>query len=73
MSAQYFAQVDDNNVVVRVNAVQREFMEENPDRYTGTWIETFMDTPGKTYASIGYTYSPETGDFTDPFVEQQIE
>jgi hypothetical protein len=66
MSAQYFANIDANNVVTRVAVVQREFLEANPDRYQGTWIEIFFDTPGKTYAGIGYTYDPATQDFTAP-------
>jgi hypothetical protein len=38
----------------------------NPDRYTGTWVETFFDTAGKTYAGIGYTYDEATQDFVAP-------
>ena len=69
MSAQYFAQIDDNNVVTHVAVVQQEFLEANPQRYTGCWVETFFDTAGKTYAGIGYTYSYETQDFTAPYLE----
>ena len=69
MSAQYFAQIDDNNVVTHVAVVQQEFLDANPDRYTGTWVETFFDTAGKTYAGVGYTYSYETQDFTPPPLE----
>lgn len=68
MSAQYFAQIDANNVVTYVAVVQREFLEANPDRYTGTWVETFFDTAGKTYAGVGFTYDPVTQDFTAPVV-----
>ena len=63
MSAQYFAQIDANNVVTSVHVVERDFLEANPERYTGTWVETFFDTEGKTYAGLGYTYDPETQDF----------
>lgn len=73
MSAQYFAQIDANNVVTHVAVVQREFLEANPDRYTGTWVETFFDTEGKTYAGIGYIYDPATQDFTAPAPELPIE
>ena len=66
MSAQYFAQIDDNNVVTKVAVVQQEFLEANPERYTGTWVETFFDTSGKTYAGIGYTYAEATQDFVAP-------
>jgi hypothetical protein len=63
MVAQYFAQLDDNNVVTSVAVVQQEFLEANPERYTGTWVETFFDTAGKTFAGIGDTYNYETQNF----------
>lgn len=66
MSAQYFAQLNENNIVINVHVVTAEFMAENPERYPGTWVETFFDTAGKTYAGIGYTYSYDTQDFTPP-------
>jgi hypothetical protein len=64
---QYFAQIDDNNIVVNVAVVTAEFMAENPDRYPGTWIETFYDLPNKTYAGIGYTWNGT--DFAPPPVD----
>lgn len=63
---QYFAQIDADNVVMNVAVVTRLFMEENPDRYPGTWVETFVDVPGKTYAGIGYIYNAKTKDFSLP-------
>lgn len=66
MSAQYFAQIDENNVVTHVAVVMEDFLRANPERYTGTWVETFFDTPGKTYAGVGFVYNPETQDFTAP-------
>ena len=68
MSAQYFAQVTDG-VVTDVRVVTRDFLEANPNRYTGTWVETFFDTEGKTYAGIGYTWNGV--DFVAPIVEEQ--
>ncbi len=70
MSAQYFAQIDDNNVVIKVKVVQREFLEANPDRYTGRWVETFFDTAGKRYAGVGDTYDEATQDFVAPVVPE---
>ena len=70
MVAQYFAQIDDNNIVTKVAVVQQEFLEANPERYTGTWVETFYDTPGKTYAGIGYTW--DGTDFVPPVVELPV-
>ena len=65
-SAQYFAQLDENNIVVYVHVVTQQFLDDNPDRYQGVYVETFVDTPGKTYAGVGYTYDPATQDFTEP-------
>ena len=72
MSAQYFAQLDDNNVVTHVAVVMRDFLESNPDRYTGRWVETFFDTEGKTYAGVGFTYNETTLDFTPPPVVEEV-
>jgi hypothetical protein len=66
MSAQYFAQLDDNNVVTHVAVVQKDFLDANPDRYTGRWVETFFDTEGKTYAGVGFVYDDATQDFVAP-------
>ena len=63
---QYFAQINENNVVTNVAVVDRSFLEENLDRYEGTWVETFVDALDKTYAGIGYIYDPITKDFTAP-------
>jgi hypothetical protein len=63
---QYFAQIDENNFVTSVHVVERKFLEANPDRYPGTWVETFYNVPNKTYAGMGYTYDPATQDFIAP-------
>jgi hypothetical protein len=63
---QYFAQIDKNNIVRHVAVVHKDFLEANPDRYPGTWVETFFDLPNKTYAGIGYTYDPIAKDFIYP-------
>jgi hypothetical protein len=63
MPAQYFAQLDDKNVVTDVRVVQREFLEANPERYTGRWVETFFDTAGKQYAGIEMEYLEDEQDF----------
>lgn len=73
MSGQYFAQLDDNNVVTHVAVVQREFLEANPQRYTGRWVETFFDTADKQYAGIGMIYDEATQDFVAPVVEELAE
>jgi hypothetical protein len=66
MSRQFFAQLDENNVVTTVHCVTQQFLEANFDRYPGTWVETFFDTAGKQYAGIGYTYDEATQDFVAP-------
>ena len=68
MSARYFAQVTDG-VVTRVAVVSASFMAENPDRYPGTWVETFIGVQGKTYAGLGYTWNGT--DFVAPVVEPE--
>ncbi len=66
MNEQYFAQINENNFVTNVVVATTKFMEANPDRYPGTWVETFFDLPNKTYAGIGYTYDPVAQDFIAP-------
>ena len=61
----YFAKIV-NNIVTDVAVTSAEFIAENPERYPGTWVETFVDVPGKTYAGVGYIYDPATQDFTAP-------
>ena len=46
-------------------------MAENPERYTGTWVETFIGT-NKTYAGLGYTYDYATQDFLPPPISSYI-
>jgi len=70
MDRQFFAQLDDNNVVIKVAVVQREFLEANPQRYTGRWVETFFDTEDKTYAGIGFTYDEVSQDFVAPVIPE---
>jgi len=67
MSAQYFAQIDDNNIVIDIHCVTQEFIDANPDRYTGTWVETFIGLPNKTYAGLNYIYNASTKDFSSPY------
>ena len=66
MERQFFAQINADNVVTSVHVVTREFLEANPERYTGTWVETFFNTEGKTYAGVTYTYDYDTQDFIAP-------
>jgi len=63
MSEQFFAQLNENNIVTDVAVVQQEFLEANPDRYPGRWVETFFDTQGKQYAGLGFEYLEADEDF----------
>ena len=61
----HWAKVE-NGIVTQVNVVEDDFIQANPDRYTGTWIKTSYNTHGnqhpedrplnKNYAGIGYTW-----------------
>ncbi len=70
---QYFAQINDENVVTDVRIVSREFMEANPERYPGTWVETFFDKAGKQYAGLGFIYNSETENFEAPPAPELVE
>lgn len=65
MTPQYFAQLNEQNKVISVHVVTAEFMTANPERYVGTWVETFIDDI-HTYAGIGFTYDYDTQDFIEP-------
>jgi hypothetical protein len=71
MSETYFAHINEKNIVIGVHAVTQDFIDANPDRYLGLWVETFIDVEGKTYAGIGYTYDPELNDFVAPAMPPQ--
>lgn len=66
MEAQYFAQLDENNVCIYVAVVTAAFMAANPERYQGVWVETFFDTTGKQYAGVGMIYDNATQNFVAP-------
>ena len=72
MVAQYFAQINANNIVTTVAVTTTEFMAANPERYTGTWVETFINNE-KTYAGVGYGYDPITNDFIAPTAPPPID
>ena len=62
----HWAKVVDG-IVTQVNVVEDDFIQANPDRYTGVWIKTSYNTIGgvhtlggtplnKNYAGIGFTW-----------------
>jgi hypothetical protein len=69
---QYFAQLDENNVVIDVAVVHVDYLLANPARYPGRWVETFFDRPDKHYAGVGSIYDETTKDFYDPFLPSEL-
>ena len=73
MIRQFFAQLNENNIVTDVHCVTQEFLNANPERYTGVWVETFFNNPEKVYAGIGFTYDYETENFIAPASPEPVE
>ena len=60
---QYFAQVDDNNIVTQVIVAGQSFV----DSLGGKWVETAMDGSIRAnYAGINYTYDAAKDAFYAP-------
>jgi hypothetical protein len=68
----------ENGIVVQVNVVEDNFIQANPDRYTGQWVKTSYNTQGgvhllggtplrKNFAGIGFTYDA----VRDAFIPQK--
>ena len=62
----HWAKIEDG-IVVAVHVVEDDFLEANPDRYTGKWVKTSYNTLGgvhtlggtplhKNFAGIGYSF-----------------
>ena len=62
----HWAELNDDNIVIDVHVVTQEFIDANPERYPGVWVETFYNNPNKTYADNRFIYNYETQDFTPP-------
>jgi len=62
----YFARLE-NDFVIEVRVVDHAYMKANPQRYPGTWVETFLDGDDpKLMASPGYTYDADRDAFIPP-------
>lgn len=60
---QYFAQVDDNNIVTNVIVADDDFISKQ----SGTWVETWLDGGSRAnHAGIGHTYNPVNDVFYEP-------
>lgn len=55
MMPTYFAKIE-NGLIVAVHFVTQEFLEANPERYAGTWVNCANNEEGQTHFDIGYTY-----------------
>jgi hypothetical protein len=64
----YFAQIVDDLVteVIVVNDDINDGAQFAHDLFGGFWVETYIDTVGKNYAGIGYTYDAENQNFIAP-------
>lgn len=84
----YWAEIDDNNVVVRVTpcdadddadgtlhapAFLTDVLPTTEAGHVGNWKRTYYDTPGHTYAGIGFVWNPETDDFDPPDPEVNMD
>ena len=61
----YFAQIL-NNIVQQIVAVSNDIADGAQfcvNLYGGEWVETYMNTAGKNYAGIGYTYDAVNQNF----------
>lgn len=61
--ASVWACIDENNIVTRIALVSEEFMQANPDRYQGNWIDTRIDGQYISCA-VGWIWDGQT--FADP-------
>jgi hypothetical protein len=67
----HFAEIDENNVVLRVLVGDNDMPNEGYDWFVenlgGTWIKTsYNGSIRKNYAGIGYTYNEELDAFIPP-------
>ena len=73
----HFAELDNNNVVLRVVVVSNDFVPSDEHIDGETWCINFFKTPNwkqtsynhnfrKQYAGIGYTYDSEKNKFISP-------
>lgn len=63
---QYFAKIE-NDIVVDIACVEKSFMDANPERYDGEWVECFQEVENPAtnpdYAYINGSYNRLTGKF----------
>lgn len=67
----HFAEIDQNNIVIRVLVGDNNLPNEGYDWFVenlgGTWVQTsYNGNIRKNYAAIGFTYDPERDAFIPP-------
>ena len=67
----HFAEIDENNIVIRVLVTDNNALKEGYDwlieNLGGTWIQTsYNATIRKNFAGIGFTYNQELDAFIPP-------
>lgn len=67
----HFAELDENNVVLRVLVTDNNYPNEGHDwlveSFGGTWVQTsYNSTIRKNYAGVGFTYDSERDAFIAP-------
>ncbi len=67
----HFAELDENNIVLRVVVTDNSFPNEGYDwlmeTFGGTWVQTsYNATIRKNFAGIGFTYDEERDAFIPP-------
>lgn len=72
----HFAELDDNNVVVRILVTDTDDPNGDEgyqwlvDNLGGTWVQTsYNGNIRDTYAGIGYTYDSQLDIFVEPYSE----
>ena len=74
----HFAEIDENNLVLRVLVVDNDKEDQGQDylanelKLGGTWIQTsYNKTFRKNYAGIGFTYDPDLDAFIPPICHEE--
>lgn len=67
----HFAEIDENNIVLRVLVTSNDMVNEGYDwlinNIGGTWVQTsYNATIRKNFAGVGYTYDAERDAFIAP-------
>jgi len=73
----HFAEIDNNNIVIKVIVAEQEFIDSGAVGDPANWIQTSYNTHGgqhrlggvplrKNYAGVGYTYDPVRDAFIAP-------